>query len=346
MRRGFAFPMFGAAWSSSGGRGRIRPPPMRCSSLMASMQIDYYVVRPRHSPDESFHRAHHRVPARVGGRPAATDPRLSPSSAMTPSRARTSCSAYSPATRCRTDISPRARRGGSTLLAGPGPRYEGVPLVRSVDGRVLVTPTTPSSPRAYGLSTALPERAGRCSRSWAPGRPASRRRCMRHPRGCRRWCWRATSIGGQAGSSSLIRNYLGFSRGVSGAELAQRAYQQAWVFGARFAHTREVIGMSIADGGFELDVVVGDVVSARVGGARIRRLVPAAGRAGPAAVRRRVGVLRRLLGGGQGAVRPGRARGRRRQLGRAGRAAPRPLRDVGVACRARAVARRRACRST
>jgi thioredoxin reductase (NADPH) len=44
----------------------------------------------------------------------------------------------------------------------------------------------------------------------------------------------AESIGGQAGSSSLIRNYLGFSRGVSGAELAQRAYQQAWIFGTSF----------------------------------------------------------------------------------------------------------------
>ena len=48
------------------------------------------------------------------------------------------------------------------------------------------------------------------------------------------------SIGGQAGSSTRIRNYLGFSRGVSGAELAQRAYQQAWVFGATFLLTREV----------------------------------------------------------------------------------------------------------
>ena len=48
------------------------------------------------------------------------------------------------------------------------------------------------------------------------------------------------SIGGQAGSSSLIRNYLGFSRGISGAELAQRAYQQAWVFGTKFLMTREV----------------------------------------------------------------------------------------------------------
>jgi thioredoxin reductase (NADPH) len=48
------------------------------------------------------------------------------------------------------------------------------------------------------------------------------------------------SIGGQAGSSSLIRNYLGFSRGISGAELAQRGYQQAWVFGAHFVLMRQV----------------------------------------------------------------------------------------------------------
>lgn len=47
-------------------------------------------------------------------------------------------------------------------------------------------------------------------------------------------------IGGQAGSSSLIRNYLGFPRGISGAELTQRAYQQAWVFGAKFIFAREV----------------------------------------------------------------------------------------------------------
>jgi thioredoxin reductase (NADPH) len=46
------------------------------------------------------------------------------------------------------------------------------------------------------------------------------------------------SIGGQAGTSTRIRNYLGFSRGISGAELAQRGYQQAWVFGATFLLTR------------------------------------------------------------------------------------------------------------
>ncbi len=47
-------------------------------------------------------------------------------------------------------------------------------------------------------------------------------------------------IGGQATSSSLIRNYLGFPRGVSGRRLAQDAYQQAWVFGANFAFMQRV----------------------------------------------------------------------------------------------------------
>src|SRR4029079_7495622 len=50
-------------------------------------------------------------------------------------------------------------------------------------------------------------------------------------------------IGGQARSSSLIRNYLGFSRGVSGAVLARQAYEQAWVFGARFAFMQHVTGL-------------------------------------------------------------------------------------------------------
>lgn len=41
-------------------------------------------------------------------------------------------------------------------------------------------------------------------------------------------------MGGQAGTSSLIRNYLGFPYGVSGADLAQRAVSQVALFGAKF----------------------------------------------------------------------------------------------------------------
>ncbi len=47
------------------------------------------------------------------------------------------------------------------------------------------------------------------------------------------------TIGGQAGSSSRIENYLGFPRGISGAELAERAREQACRFGAEILIGRE-----------------------------------------------------------------------------------------------------------
>jgi thioredoxin reductase (NADPH) len=47
------------------------------------------------------------------------------------------------------------------------------------------------------------------------------------------------TIGGQAGTSSLIRNYLGFPFGISGAELTNRALDQAWAFGAETSVLRQ-----------------------------------------------------------------------------------------------------------
>lgn len=53
------------------------------------------------------------------------------------------------------------------------------------------------------------------------------------------------ALGGQAGTSSLIRNYLGFPRGLSGAELTNRAYLQAWILGARFLIGRAASGLLV-----------------------------------------------------------------------------------------------------
>jgi len=50
-------------------------------------------------------------------------------------------------------------------------------------------------------------------------------------------------IGGQARSSSLIRNYLGFPRGVSGSRLAEQAYEQATIFGASFVFMHRATGL-------------------------------------------------------------------------------------------------------
>ncbi len=59
-------------------------------------------------------------------------------------------------------------------------------------------------------------------------------------------------VGGQATSSSLIRNYLGFPRGVSGRRLAQQAYEQAWVFGADFTFMHRVTRLDRVEGRFTL----------------------------------------------------------------------------------------------
>jgi thioredoxin reductase (NADPH) len=53
--------------------------------------------------------------------------------------------------------------------------------------------------------------------------------------------------GGQAGTSSLIENYLGFPAGVTGADLAQRAAAQARRFGAELLTAQEVVGLRRAD---------------------------------------------------------------------------------------------------
>ena len=50
-----------------------------------------------------------------------------------------------------------------------------------------------------------------------------------------------TAIGGQAGTSSRIENYMGFPTGISGADLVWRGEVQAMKFGTRFAMPRRVV---------------------------------------------------------------------------------------------------------
>jgi len=57
----------------------------------------------------------------------------------------------------------------------------------------------------------------------------------------------AHAPGGQAGTSSLIENYLGFPAGVTGADLAQRATAQARRFGAELLSGQEVVGLRRED---------------------------------------------------------------------------------------------------
>jgi thioredoxin reductase (NADPH) len=53
-------------------------------------------------------------------------------------------------------------------------------------------------------------------------------------------------VGGQAGTSAMIRNYLGFPRGIAGGNLANRALEQAWLFGVNLVLAQEATGLRAA----------------------------------------------------------------------------------------------------
>ena len=71
------------------------------------------------------------------------------------------------------------------------------------------------------------------------------------------------ALGGQAGQSTMIHNYLGFPAGISGDELTFRAYEQAWQFGAEFLFSNEASSLR-PDGDAHL-VALSDGASLRAG---------------------------------------------------------------------------------
>ncbi|MGY1605705.1 MULTISPECIES: FAD-dependent oxidoreductase [unclassified Geodermatophilus] len=71
------------------------------------------------------------------------------------------------------------------------------------------------------------------------------------------------AVGGQAGTSSLIRNYLGFPTGVSGSRLAFSAYLQAWAFGTTFSFMRTATALTTEGGVHRLTLNDGSTVQAR-----------------------------------------------------------------------------------
>jgi thioredoxin reductase len=73
----------------------------------------------------------------------------------------------------------------------------------------------------------------------------------------------AGPIGGQAATSSLIRNYPGFFQGVSGSTLTKQTFLQAWSFGTTFLFLREATSLSAHDGHYRLGLSDGNVLSAR-----------------------------------------------------------------------------------
>jgi thioredoxin reductase (NADPH) len=207
---------------------------------MTHGHIDYYVLRPWRSCDELFHRTvteflhewsrtETSQPKEVVVVGDAWEPRANEITTL--------LGRNGVPTLFRAADSPE----GTALLARAGRDGSDGPVVFLLDGRVLTSPTNVELARAYGVTTELDGDQEVDVAVVGAGPAGLSAAVAAASEGLSTLVVERESIGGQAGTSSMIRNYPGFSRGVGGAELAQRAYQQAWVFGARFVLMREIV---------------------------------------------------------------------------------------------------------
>jgi thioredoxin reductase (NADPH) len=176
---------------------------------------------------------------------------------------------------------------GRQLLDQHNVDPERLPAVILRDGSVLHSPTAVDVANALGVRTKAPSEAFDLAIAGA-GPAGLAAAVYGASEGLRVLVIEPHAIGGQAGTSAMIRNYLGFPRGLSGSDLTFRAWEQALLFGAEFMFTQRAVGISQNSEGLEIHLERGDRV-------RSRSLVIAVG-----VTYRRLGIptLDRLIGAG------------------------------------------------
>jgi thioredoxin reductase (NADPH) len=182
---------------------------------------------------------------------------------------------------------PATSDAGRSVLATAGEDGTRLPIVRFRSGLVLVEPTDGEILDALGFRAEPVDLT--CDVAIVGGGPSGLSAAVyAASEGLRTVVVEPSMPGGQAGASSMIRNYLGFPRGISGAQLTNRALEQAWLFGAEFLLARQAVSLA-ADGDARVVTTdTGDVLRARTvviaTGVSWRRL--------------RVPALERLVGSG------------------------------------------------
>jgi thioredoxin reductase (NADPH) len=143
---------------------------------------------------------------------------------------------------------------GQHLLQQAGAAGKALPAVALFDGRILADPSNAEVGEALGVQT---KPGGSYDVTVIGAGPAGLAAAVYGAsEGLSTLVLEPEAIGGQAGTSSLIRNYLGFPTGVSGGDLAVRAYTQAWNFGAEYVYGNPATGLRPE--GSELVVTVAD----------------------------------------------------------------------------------------
>ena len=151
---------------------------------------------------------------------------------------------------------------GKVLLEQAGATAATLPVVIMFDGRVLENPSNTQLAEAIGMRTS--PGPGLYDVAVIGAGPAGLAAAVYGAsEGLSTVVLEPEAIGGQAGTSSRIRNYLGFPTGVSGEDLAVRAYTQAWNFGADYVYGSPATGLRIQGPERVVTVAGGDEVRSR-----------------------------------------------------------------------------------
>ncbi|MFC9823610.1 FAD-dependent oxidoreductase [Streptomyces erythrochromogenes] len=136
-----------------------------------------------------------------------------------------------------------------------------LPLVRFPDGAVLSAPTDAQLAQRLGLATTASRPHYECVIVGA-GPAGLAAGVYSASEGLSTLMLDSRAPGGQAGTSSLIENYLGFPSGLSGGDLTRRATIQASRFGAEILHPVEVVSLTRDDPAKILTLADGTEISA------------------------------------------------------------------------------------
>ena len=151
---------------------------------------------------------------------------------------------------------------GRQLLREAGQDGTRLPVAVRHDGRVLVEPTDADLIEAFGGGTSL--ETGVHDVVIVGAGPAGLAAAVHaSSEGLSTVVLEKDVSGGQAGTSSLIRNFPGFTWGIRGQDFAYRACEQAWLFGANMVFAQEAVQLQTSGSERVVRVADGREVVAR-----------------------------------------------------------------------------------